>query len=219
MENLPTLPDPRAIQFWMGPDAHLLHYAIGGGGESVNFFAVIERPKLWPHGEKWLDPVEPGEAVKAFEGWHPAVIEMVAQSLSVRWGLFGVRPLVQWFRGGAVLLGDAAHGMLPHHGQGANTTIEDAITLAELLPGTPRSGLAPMLAHYQSLRRARTRKIQRSSWVTNALLHLPDGPDLADRDRRVARFPEEFGWIHRFDALEVARSAKASAHTAAPTFT
>jgi 2-polyprenyl-6-methoxyphenol hydroxylase-like FAD-dependent oxidoreductase len=32
-----------------------------------------------------------------------------------------------------VILGDAAHAMLPHHGQGANTTIEDAITLAELL--------------------------------------------------------------------------------------
>ena len=29
VENLPSLPDPHAIQFWMGPDAHLLHYAIG----------------------------------------------------------------------------------------------------------------------------------------------------------------------------------------------
>ena len=29
-ENLPSLPDPHAIQFWMGPDGHLLHYAIGG---------------------------------------------------------------------------------------------------------------------------------------------------------------------------------------------
>ncbi|MBV8916208.1 MAG: FAD-dependent monooxygenase, partial [Acetobacteraceae bacterium] len=132
VERLPTLPDPEAIQFWMGPDAHLLHYAIGGNGESVNFFAVIERPKVWPHGDKWLDPIEPGEAIKAFEGWHPAVIEMVAQHLPVRWGLFAVRPLLHWFRGAAVLIGDAAHGMLPHHGQGANTTIEDAITLAEL---------------------------------------------------------------------------------------
>ena len=207
VERLPTLPDPQAIQFWMGPDAHLLHYAIGGNGESVNFFAVIERPKPWPHPDKWLDPIEPGEAVRAFAGWNQAVIEMVAQSLSVRWGLFGVRPLLHWSRGAAVLIGDAAHGMLPHHGQGANTTIEDAITLAELLPGASADGLAPMLAHYQSLRRARTRKIQRSSWVTNAALHLPDGPALAERDRRVARFPEEFGWIHRFDALQTVRDA------------
>jgi salicylate hydroxylase len=207
VERLPTLPDPQAIQFWMGPDAHLLHYAIGNGGESVNFFAVVEYPKVWPHGDKWLDEVKPGEAVEAFKGWHPAVIEMVAHSLPVRWGLFGVRPLLHWFRGGAVLLGDSAHAMLPHHGQGANTTIEDAVTLAELIPGIRPGGLAAMLAHYQSLRRTRTRKIQRSSWVTNALLHLQDDADLADRDQRVSRFPEKFGWIHQFDALRTAQDS------------
>jgi salicylate hydroxylase len=205
--KLPTLPDPKAIQFWMGPDAHLLHYPIGGDGEYVNFFAVVEYPKIWPHADKWLDPIEPGEAVVAFEGWHPAVIEMVAQHLPVRWALFGTRPLLRWYRGGVVILGDAAHAMLPHHGQGANTTIEDAITLAELLPGTAPDGLALLLAKYQSLRRARTRKIQRSSWITNALLHLPDGPQLAERDRQVARFPENFGWIHQFDALQTVRNA------------
>ncbi len=29
VSRLPSLPDPQAIQFWMGPGAHLLHYAIG----------------------------------------------------------------------------------------------------------------------------------------------------------------------------------------------
>jgi salicylate hydroxylase len=214
--KLPTLPDPKAIQFWMGPDAHLLHYAIGGGGEYVNFFAVVEYPKVWPHADKWQSPIEPGEAVVAFEGWHPAVIEMVAQHLPVRWGLFGMRPLLHWYRVGVVLLGDAAHAMLPHQGQGANTSIEDAITLAELLPGTAPEELVPLLAKYQSLRRARTRKIQRSSWITNALLHLPDGSQLAERDRRAARFPEDFGWIHQFDALQTARDAKQTQLPPAP---
>ena len=191
----------------MGPDAHLLHYAIGGNADYVNFFAVVEYPKVWPHADKWLDSIEPGEAAAAFAGWHPAVVEMVAQHLPVRWGLFGTRPLLNWHRGAVVILGDAAHAMLPHHGQGANTTIEDAITLAELLPGTARDGLGPMLAKYQSLRRARTRKIQRSSWITNSLLHLPGGPQLAERDQRVTRFPEDFGWIHQFDALQTAHDA------------
>ena len=61
--ELPTLPDPKAIQFWMGPDAHVLHYAIGGGGEP-SILCRHRGPKVWPHGEKWLDPIEPGEAVK-----------------------------------------------------------------------------------------------------------------------------------------------------------
>jgi salicylate hydroxylase len=70
-----------------------------------------------------------------------------------------------------------------------------------LLIGATASNLDTLLGRYQALRRARTRKIQRSSSVTNDLLHLPDGPELADRDRRVSRFPEDFGWIHEFDAL------------------
>src|SRR5215212_4495928 len=47
VEKLPSLPDPQAIQFWMGPDAHLLHYAIGSRGEDVNYFAVVEGPQTW----------------------------------------------------------------------------------------------------------------------------------------------------------------------------
>ena len=45
--GLPSLPDPHAIQFWMGRDAHLLHYAIGGQGQDVNYFAVMEGPREW----------------------------------------------------------------------------------------------------------------------------------------------------------------------------
>ena len=174
----------------------------------MNFLAVVEGPAVWPHENKWVAEVEPNEAAAAFKGWHPAVTEMVsAVEHKVRWGLFSVRPLLHWFRGRALLMGDAAHGMLPHHGQGANTTIEDAITLAELLAGVSPGELNAVLARYQVMRRARTRKIQRSSRVTNDLLHLPDGPALAERDRRVSRFPEDFGWIHEFDALRFVSEA------------
>jgi salicylate hydroxylase len=131
VDRLPSLPDPGAIQFWMGPNAHLLHYAIGGAAEAVNFFAVVEGPATWAQEDGLQANVEPKEHLKGFNGWHPAVIEMIdAVPHSVRWGLFVARPLRRWHRG---LIGDAAHAMLPHHGQGANTTIEDAITLAELI--------------------------------------------------------------------------------------
>src|SRR3954451_1278902 len=132
-ENLPSLPDPHAIQFWMGPDAHLLPYAIGGAGESVNFFAVVEGPQVWLH-EGSVAEVHEDVPVASFRGWHPAVTEMIGAAESpIRWGLFTVRPLLRWYRGRVVILGDAAHGMLPHQGQGANTSIEDAFALAGFL--------------------------------------------------------------------------------------
>ncbi len=203
--RLPALPDPESIQFWMGPDAHVLHYAIGPGAEAVNFFAVVEGPTQW-RADRWTDPVAEGEALEAFRGWDPAIVEMLAATPQTqRWGLFTTRPQRRWSRGRAVLLGDAVHAMLPHHGQGANTSIEDAITLAALLaqPGAA-SDLAALLQRYQELRRLRTRIIQRSAGATNGLLHLPDGPALAARDARMARFPQDFGWIHAFDALAAA---------------
>jgi salicylate hydroxylase len=201
--RLPSLPDPASIQFWMGPDAHLLHYAIGGTAEDVNFFAVVEGPAEWPTGDRWIAPAAPGEALRAFQGWHPAVTEMVAEGwVDKRWGLFVVQQPARWWRGRICLIGDAAHGMLPHQGQGANTTIEDAAVLAELITrlGTGDPGL--LFTRYEALRRARTRSIQRSSWATNRLLHLP-GTDAAAaaRDQRMAQFPAQFGWIHTHDAL------------------
>src|ERR1700729_1788650 len=152
-ENLPSLPDPHAIQFWMGPDGHLLHYAIGGAGEAVNFFAVVETPRIWLHDGSVAE-VADEVPVASFRGWHPAVTEMIeAASSPIRWGLFTVRPLLRWYRGRVVILGDAAHGMLPHHGQGANTSIEDAFALAGLLAAARGDDLEATLSRYQVLRR------------------------------------------------------------------
>jgi len=200
-DDVPSLPDPEALQFWMGPDAHLLHYAIGSDAEEINLLAVVEGPRSWDAADRWLTEVEPRDVLARFSGWHPAATEIVAAAApAVQWGLFVVQPLLHWYRGRVVLLGDAAHAMLPHHGQGANTTVEDAFTLAALLAQAQPGDLEPVLASYQRMRRARTRQIAASSWATNALLHLrDDDPDLPWRDEKMRRFADDFGWIHEFD--------------------
>ncbi len=49
---------------------------------------------------------------------------------------------------------------------------------------------------------------------TNQPIHAPRCPApqardaLADRDRRIGRFPEDFAWIHGHDAMETARRAR-----------
>ncbi len=48
---------------------------------------------------------------------------------------------------------------------------------------------------------------RRASWSGNRGPHFADGPEATRRDALVARFPEKFGWIHAFDALESARAA------------
>jgi len=209
--SLPALPDPKALQFWMGPQAHLLHYAIGEAAEDINFFAVVEGPQIWPHEDKWIVGAQPGEATQCFANWHPAVTEMIGAGwVDRRWGLFVVQQPKRWHTGRVVLIGDAAHGMLPHQGQGANVTIEDVITLAELLARGRRQSLVDTFAAYERLRKARTRSIQRASWATNGALHLPDDAALDERNSVLKRFPERYGWIHSFDAL---KSAEADAQS------
>jgi 2-polyprenyl-6-methoxyphenol hydroxylase-like FAD-dependent oxidoreductase len=41
--------------------------------------------------------------------------------------------LARWSRGRVLLMGDAAHAVSPHSGQGASMAIEDAVVLAALL--------------------------------------------------------------------------------------
>jgi salicylate hydroxylase len=200
VDRLPSLPDPAAIQFWMGPGAHLLHYAIGADADQVNFLAVVEGPRRWADPTVWRADATDSEALAAFDGWHPAVTELVGSvSHRERWGLFGVRALDRWSRGRVVLLGDAAHGMLPHQGQGANQTIEDAALLAELLVGDESPASA--FDRYERLRRPRTRRVQGVSWLTNRILHLPDGAQARERDHGLAALPSTIGWIHEHDVL------------------
>lgn len=205
VSSLPTLPDPGAIQFWMGPDAHLLHYAIGPDGGEVNFLAVLEGPDSWTTGPGPA-AAAPGTLAEAFSGWAPAVREMVeAVPQSAHWPLYTLPPLTRWSAGRVVLLGDAAHTMLPHHGQGANQSIEDAVVLADLLAESDDHVSA--LALYERIRRSRTRQVQRSSLVTSDLLHLPDGPDAVSRDEKLGGLDPWLAWIHGIDARAQTRPA------------
>jgi salicylate hydroxylase len=203
VERLTELPDPGAIQFWTGPGGHLLHYPIGDG-DVVNFLAVVDEPHRWD-SDSWVVDAAAGEIAGSFAGWHPAVVQMVsATELHQRWALFGQRPLNRWHRGRAVLLGDAAHAMLPHHGQGANQTIEDAAVLADCLAASGTADLEGALRTYERLRRGRTRRVAWASWVASDQLHLPDGPEAARRDELLDAVPESVRWVHEHDPLAVA---------------
>ncbi len=61
------------------------------------------------------------------------------------------------------LLGDAAHPMLPHLGQGANQAIEDGVALSILLEGRSAGEVPGALRAYESLRRPRTSMVQSES--------------------------------------------------------
>jgi salicylate hydroxylase len=206
---MPSLPDPTPLQFWAGPGRHLLHYAIDGG-RTINFLAVVRVPE-WT-SETWMEHCAVDDAVDAFTGWHPAATEMVgATPVGTRWALHDLAPLRRWHTNRVVLIGDAAHAMVPHQGQGANQTIEDAIALADRLATAHATDhLATTLHTYATPRRKRVSAVQWLSRRTADLMHLPDGPGLDARNALFADLPSGLAWIHAHDAHEEAAAGRRS---------
>jgi 2-polyprenyl-6-methoxyphenol hydroxylase-like FAD-dependent oxidoreductase len=71
--------------------------------------------------------------------------------------LFVREPLAAWGRGRITLLGDAAHPVLPHSGQGAAQALEDAVALGLVLGREVEPAAA--LRRYERVRGERTRGI------------------------------------------------------------
>jgi 2-polyprenyl-6-methoxyphenol hydroxylase-like FAD-dependent oxidoreductase len=102
--------------------------------------------------------------------------------------LFDREPLPQWGRGRVTLLGDAAHPVLPHAGQGAAQALEDAVELARALDGA--ADPASALRRYEAVRAPRTRAIILLSRRNARMGSLDNGLARWLRDTAIGLVPE-----------------------------
>jgi FAD-dependent urate hydroxylase len=108
-----------------------------------------------------------------FGAWHDPIPELIDGSLTeaiVRTPLYERPPAGRWVDGAVVLVGDAAHPMLPGLGQGACQAIEDAAALAGALAAAPDVGAA--LSEYERRRRPRAELVARQARRMARLAHL-----------------------------------------------
>lgn len=98
------------------------------------------------------------------------------------------RPLTAWGRGAVTLLGDAAHPMLPHAGQGAAQALEDAVALGRALTRHGRCEAA--LRRYERLRMPRTRTITQLAQRNARMSALSSPLSCWLRDLAVRSMPE-----------------------------
>jgi salicylate hydroxylase len=75
--------------------------------------------------------------------------------------VYDIDPIDNWHSKSVVLIGDAAHAMLHHQGQGANSAILDAGALADALKAA--NSVSDALAHYKANRKPVTDELQRVS--------------------------------------------------------
>jgi len=119
-------------------------------------------------------------------GWDPRIERLLGEvRTTFRWALYDREPLPTWTRGRLTLLGDAAHPMLPHLGQGANQAIEDGMALATILARADRARAPAALLAYERLRRERVAAVQHGA-RENGLRYDSFYADLAVRDAELA---------------------------------
>ncbi len=134
---------PPAVTAWAGKGRHAVTYPLRGG-RLVNFVGIVGED--W-RKEGWTEPGDPAALRALFGDWAAPVAEIVrAAEAPFRWALFDRPRLPRWSEGRAVLLGDAAHPMLPSLAQGAAQALEDAVALASRLEAAEPEAALP--AHY-----------------------------------------------------------------------
>lgn len=148
---------------WWGPtsDMQIVTFPLLRG-EELFIFATTSQPE-WTD-ESWTMPGDVEELRAIYADFHPEVQEILAACASVTKSALYVRePFMHWSRGGATILGDAAHPMVPFMAQGACMAIEDAIVLARSIEGASLAEIPLRLKAYEKLRKPRTSQIQEGS--------------------------------------------------------
>ena len=135
----------------------------------------------------------------AFTGWAAPVTRLLEQvDTTFWWGLYDREPLADWTNGRLAVLGDAAHPMLPHLGQGANQSIEDAFALAAVLKDATPARAPAALRHYAQVRRRRTDIVQQGS-RRNGERYDQVNRTAENRDREIVETRKLRAWIYDYD--------------------
>lgn len=201
---------PMISQVWMGNSRHFMCYPLQQR-KLINFVAGI--PSDRPLDGPWSGPAEVGELAAEFagDGWDPRLQHFIGLiDKTFWWGLFDHEPLTNWSRGPITLLGDAAHTMLPHQGQGVNQAIEDSMALATFLAAADEASDIPeAFRRYTAVRMQRTAILQNGSRRAGAMFDAQY--EFADLDKRDAdiRVGRDFrrGAVFDYDAQKVAEQA------------
>lgn len=168
---------------WIGYRRHIMAYPMRNG-ELYNL--VMAHPGQAPIG-KWNMPGNIEEMRHHYRSFDPVIRQVLTHVEScLEWVLADLPQLPRWVSpgGNVVLLGDAAHAMLPFLSQGAAQAVEDGATLAEELDTIKtKADIPAALRSYERKRKLRADTIALGGRKNAHIWHLPDGEEQENRDK------------------------------------
>ena len=145
------------VGVWMGPNRSIVQYYVSAG-KTFNWIGISRSAP--PARESWLAEGKVEDALAEYDGWHSTIRTIIGATPKVlRQALYDREPLPDWQVGRVVLLGDAAHPMMPFYAQGGAQSIEDAYVLAGCIAAAQDRPLEA-LARFVKLRQPRTAWMQ-----------------------------------------------------------
>lgn len=163
---------PKISQVWMGNGRHFMFYPLQQA-KLYNFIGFVPSRKPLEGDCPLLGPAQVSELAAEFAGddWDPKLRHIISLiDHTFWWAMSDHHPLPLWSRGPITLLGDAAHCMLPHQGQGVNMAFEDCLALAFFLKEA--NGVADIpraFKRYEAVRMQRARILQEGSRRAGAM--------------------------------------------------
>lgn len=183
------------------------------GGRLINFVGVTPTDGL--PDASWFQEGRKADLAAEFADWDPrlqSIIDSVTETF--RWGLYFRDPAPKMATARIALLGDAAHPMLIHAGQGVGQAMEDGFAIGVLLAGATASDAPRRLALYEQLRLPRTTAVQQQSRRNAQFLHA--SVPLDEGETRPTQIGE-MDWINNYDVeAEAERLLDLQAHTSKP---
>ena len=196
-------------QMWAGPSKHFMVFPVRHG-EMINYVGFV--PADEEMEESWSAPGDPDTLRAEFEGWDPRIGTVLAQvDETFRWALYDREPMPTWSIGRLALLGDAAHPMLPHLGQGANQAMEDGMALSIFLSEADTTDVPTALDAFEQLRRERVSEIVLGARVNGLRSDsMLDYADLKKRDAELTAHAEFRKHLYAYDVVPAAEAAAAT---------
>ena len=202
-ERIPDWPIDR-WQMWLGKGRHFLVFPVRAG-QLLNYVGFVPTDEAMR--ESWSAPGDPEILRREFAGWDPRIDQILRNvQTTFRWALYDREPLPVWTKGRLSLLGDAAHPMLPHLGQGANQSIEDGMALATIMARADQTTAPRALLAYEHLRRDRVAEVQRGARA-NGLRYDSATSDLGVRDAEIKAHAEFRKRLYDYDVVPEAQVA------------
>ena len=202
--DLEKLPDKKIwteINIHLGPGGHIVHYPISKG-KRINFVA-IKQQNTWEE-ESWILEGKKDQLLTEFNNWNSEIKELFNKSEKVnKWGLFERKATKTLINKNIILMGDAAHPMLPFLAQGSCLAIEDAFTFSDLLKNKK---IDLSLRQYEILRLARGNKVQSRSKRQGKVNHLSNKLAVFLRNLLLKIFAERTQRsIHQYNVIQEIR--------------